>query len=146
MLAAVLTESGNQPEDVHAIGITNQRETTVVWNKHTGKPVYNAIVWQSRQTQSIIEELKKANLESFFQEKTGLKLDPYFSATKVKWILDNVDGAREQAEAGDLLFGTIDTWLIWKLSNGKAHVTDYSNASRTMLYNIYDLQWDAEIC
>ena len=146
VLAAVLTESGNQPEDVHAIGITNQRETTVVWNKHTGKPVYNAIVWQSRQTQSIIEELKKANLESFFQEKTGLKLDPYFSATKVKWILDNVDGAREQAEAGDLLFGTIDTWLIWKLSNGKAHVTDYSNASRTMLYNIYDLQWDAEIC
>lgn len=146
VLAAVLTESGSQPEDVHAIGITNQRETTVVWNKHTGRPVYNAIVWQSRQTQSIIEELKKADLETFFQEKTGLKLDPYFSATKVKWILDNVDGAREQAEAGDLLFGTIDTWLIWKLSNGKAHVTDYSNASRTMLYNIYDQQWDAEIC
>lgn len=146
VLAAVLTESGNQPEDVHAIGITNQRETTVVWNKHTGKPVYNAIVWQSRQTQSIIEELKKDNLETFFQDKTGLKLDPYFSATKVKWILDNVDGAREQAEAGELLFGTIDTWLIWKLSNGKAHVTDYSNASRTMLYNIYDQKWDAEIC
>lgn len=146
VLAAVLTESGNQPEDIHAIGITNQRETTVVWNKRTGKPVYNAIVWQSRQTQSIIDELKKANLETFFQEKTGLKLDPYFSATKVKWILDNVDGAREQAEAGDLLFGTIDTWLIWKLSNGKAHVTDYSNASRTMLYNIYEQQWDAEIC
>ncbi|WP_419961844.1 glycerol kinase GlpK [Psychrobacillus sp. BM2] len=146
VLAAVLTESGNQPEDVHAIGITNQRETTVVWNKHTGKPVYNAIVWQSRQTQAIIEELKKADLESFFQEKTGLKLDPYFSATKVKWILDNVDGAKEQAEAGDLLFGTIDTWLIWKLSNGKAHVTDYSNASRTMLYNIYDQKWDEEIC
>ena len=100
--------------------------------------MYNAIVWQSRQTQSIIDELKKDDLELFFQEKTGLKLDPYFSATKVKWILDNVDGAKEQAEAGDLLFGTIDTWLIWKLSNGKAHVTDYSNASRTMLYNIYD--------
>jgi len=146
VLAAVLTESGNQPEDVHAIGITNQRETTIVWNKYTGKPVYNAIVWQSRQTQSIIEDLKKENLEPWFQEKTGLKLDPYFSATKVKWILDNVDGAREQAEAGDLLFGTIDTWLIWKLSNGKTHVTDYSNASRTMLYNIYEQQWDEEIC
>ena len=146
VLAAVLTESGNQPEDVHAIGITNQRETTVVWNKHTGKPVYNAIVWQSRQTQSIIDELKKEDLELFFQEKTGLKLDPYFSATKVKWILENVDGAKEQAEAGDLLFGTIDTWLIWKLSNGKAHVTDYSNASRTMLYNIYEQKWDEEIC
>ena len=146
VLAAVLTESGNQPEDVHAIGITNQRETTVVWNKHTGQPIYNAIVWQSRQTQSIIEELKEANLESFFQERTGLKLDPYFSATKVKWILDNVDGAKEQAEAGNLLFGTIDTWLIWKLSNGKAHVTDYSNASRTMLYNIYEQKWDGEIC
>ncbi|MFJ7826168.1 glycerol kinase GlpK [Psychrobacillus sp. NPDC096623] len=146
VLAAVLTESGNQPEDVHAIGITNQRETTVVWNKHTGKPVYNAIVWQSRQTQSIIDELKKDDMELFFQEKTGLKLDPYFSATKVKWILDNVDGAKEQAEAGDLLFGTIDTWLIWKLSNGNAHVTDYSNASRTMLYNIYEQKWDEEIC
>lgn len=146
VLAAVLTESGNQPEDVHAIGITNQRETTVVWNKHTGKPVYNAIVWQSRQTQSIIDELKKDNLELFFQEKTGLKLDPYFSATKVKWILDNVEGAKDQAEAGDLLFGTIDSWLIWKLSNGKAHVTDYSNASRTMLYNIYEQKWDEEIC
>ncbi|SDO24776.1 glycerol kinase [Psychrobacillus sp. OK028] len=146
VLAAVLTESGNQPEDVHAIGITNQRETTVVWNKHTGKPVYNAIVWQSRQTQSIIDELKKDDLQLFFQEKTGLKLDPYFSATKVKWILDNVDGAKEQAEAGDLLFGTIDTWLIWKLSNGKVHVTDYSNASRTMLYNIYEQKWDEEIC
>ena len=146
VLASVLTESGNQPENVHAIGITNQRETTVVWNKKTGKPVYNAIVWQSRQTQSIIEELKKEKLETFFKEKTGLMLDPYFSATKVKWILDNVEGAQKQAEAGELLFGTIDTWLIWKLSNGKAHVTDYSNASRTMLYNIYDQQWDKEIC
>ena len=146
VLAAVLTESGCQPGEVHAIGITNQRETTVVWNKLTGKPIYNAIVWQSRQTQSIIDELKKENLESFFQRKTGLKLDPYFSATKVKWILDNVEGAREQAEAGELLFGTIDTWLIWKLSNGKAHITDYSNASRTMLYNIFDQKWDEEIC
>lgn len=146
VIAAVLTESGTQPEDVHAIGITNQRETTVVWNKKTGKPVYHAIVWQSRQTQEIIDQLKKEKLDSFFKEKTGLMLDPYFSATKVKWILDNVENAREQAENGELLFGTIDTWLIWKLSNGKAHVTDYSNASRTMLYNIYDQCWDEEIC
>lgn len=146
VIASVLTESGNQPEDVHAIGITNQRETTVVWNKNTGKPVYHAIVWQSRQTQSIIDELKREKLDSFFKEKTGLMLDPYFSATKVKWILDHVDGAREQAKNGELLFGTIDTWLIWKLSNGKKHVTDYSNASRTMLYNIFEQCWDKEIC
>ncbi|WP_144511254.1 glycerol kinase GlpK [Bacillus sp. FJAT-22090] len=146
VIATVLTESGNQPEDVHAIGITNQRETTVVWNKKTGKPIYHAIVWQSRQTQDIIDELKKEQLDTFFKEKTGLMLDPYFSATKVKWILDNIEGAKEQAEAGELLFGTIDTWLIWKLSNGSVHVTDYSNASRTMLYNIYEQQWDAEIC
>jgi glycerol kinase len=146
VIAAVLTESGNQAENVHAIGITNQRETTVVWDKKTGRPIYHAIVWQSRQTQSIIDELKKEKLDAFFKDKTGLMLDPYFSATKVKWILDNVDGARDQAEAGKLLFGTIDTWLIWKLSNGSRHVTDYSNASRTMLYNIYEQQWDQEIC
>lgn len=146
VIAGVLTESGHQPENVHAIGITNQRETTVVWNKITGRPIYHAIVWQSRQTQNIIDELKKEKLDAFFKDKTGLMLDPYFSATKVKWILDNVDGAREQAEAGELLFGTIDTWLIWKLSNGSRHVTDYSNASRTMLYNIYEQQWDQEIC
>lgn len=146
VIAGVLTESGHQPEDVHAIGITNQRETTVVWNKKTGKPIYHAIVWQSRQTQNIIDELKKEKLDAFFKDKTGLMLDPYFSATKVKWMLDNVDGAKEQAEAGDLLFGTIDTWLIWKLSNGSTHVTDYSNASRTMLYNIYEQKWDKEIC
>ncbi|SES35491.1 glycerol kinase GlpK [Psychrobacillus sp. OK032] len=146
VIASVLTESGNQPENVHAIGITNQRETTVVWNKKTGRPIYHAIVWQSRQTQSIIDKLKKEKLDTFFKDKTGLMLDPYFSATKVKWILDNVEGARDQAEAGELLFGTIDTWLIWKLSNGSRHVTDYSNASRTMLYNIYEQQWDQEIC
>jgi glycerol kinase len=146
VIAGVLTESGSQPEDVHAIGITNQRETTVVWNKKTGKPVYHAIVWQSRQTQEIIDQLKKEELDSFFKDKTGLMLDPYFSATKVKWILDHIENAREQAENGELLFGTIDTWLIWKLSNGKAHVTDYSNASRTMLYNIYEQCWDEEIC
>jgi len=146
VIAAVLTESGIQPTDIHGIGITNQRETTVVWNKKTGRPIYHAIVWQSRQTQSIVDQLKSENLESTFQMKTGLRLDPYFSGTKVKWILDNVEGARELAESGDLLFGTIDSWLIWKLSNGKVHVTDYSNASRTLLFNIHDLKWDEEIC
>lgn len=146
VIAAVLTESGIQPNDIHGIGITNQRETTVVWNKKTGRPIYNAIVWQSRQTQSIVDELKKESLEPWFQGKTGLRLDPYFSGTKVKWILDHVEGAQQQAESGELLFGTIDSWLIWKLSNEKVHVTDYSNASRTLLYNIHDLKWDEEIC
>ncbi len=146
VIAAVITESGIQPTNIHGIGITNQRETTVVWNKKTGRPIYNAIVWQSRQTQSIVDELKKENLDQWFQEKTGLRLDPYFSGTKVKWILDNVEGAKQLAESGDLLFGTIDSWLIWKLSNGKVHVTDYSNASRTLLYNIHELKWDEEIC
>lgn len=146
VIAAVLTESGIQPTNIHGIGITNQRETTVVWNKKTGRPIYNAIVWQSRQTQSIVNELKKENLEQWFQDKTGLRLDPYFSGTKVKWILDHVEGAHQLAESGDLLFGTIDSWLIWKLSDGKVHITDYSNASRTLLYNIHDLKWDEEIC
>lgn len=146
VIAAVLTESGIQPTDIHGIGITNQRETTVVWNKKTRRPIYHAIVWQSRQTQSIVDQLKLEDLETGFQKKTGLRLDPYFSGTKVKWILDNVEGARELAESGDLLFGTIDSWLIWKLSNGKVHVTDYSNASRTLLFNIHDLKWDEEIC
>lgn len=146
VIASLLTESKVEPGQVHAIGITNQRETTVVWDKHTGIPVYNAIVWQSRQTQDIVNELREAGHESLIQQKTGLRLDPYFSATKVKWILDNVEGVRERAEAGDLLFGTIDSWLIWKLSNGKAHVTDYSNASRTMLYNINERQWDDTLC
>jgi len=146
VIAAVLTESGIQPANIHGIGITNQRETTVVWNKKTGRPVYHAIVWQSRQTQEIIDALKNEELEPWFQAKTGLRLDPYFSGTKVKWILDNVDGARKLAEEGDLLFGTIDSWLIWKLSGEKVHITDYSNASRTLLYNIHDLKWDEEIC
>ena len=132
--------------DIDGIGITNQRETTVVWNKKTGQPVYNAIVWQSRQTQEIVDELREAGHEKIIQEKTGLILDPYFSATKVKWILDNVEGARELAEKGELLFGTIDSFLIWKLSEGAVHVTDYSNASRTMLYNIENLEWDKELC
>jgi glycerol kinase len=146
VIAAVLTESGIQPANIHGIGITNQRETTVIWNKKTGRPIYNAIVWQSRQTQEIVDNFKKDGLEPWFQEKTGLRLDPYFSGTKVKWILDHVEGAHELAESGDLLFGTIDSWLIWKLSNERVHVTDYSNASRTLLYNIHELKWDEEIC
>jgi len=130
---------------IAAIGITNQRETTVVWNKKTGRPVYNAIVWQSKQTSSICEELKKKGYEEVVRKKTGLLIDPYFSATKIKWILDNVKGARAEAEKGELLFGTIDTWIVWNLTNGKHHVTDYSNASRTLLFNIYDVKWDEEL-
>lgn len=145
VIAEVLTSNNVSPKEIAAIGITNQRETTVVWNKHTGKPIYNAIVWQSRQTQEIIETLKEAGYEALVKEKTGLLLDPYFSGTKVKWLLDNVDGARQKAENKDLLFGTIDTWLIWKLSGGRAHVTDYSNASRTLMYNIHTLEWDDEL-
>lgn len=146
VIAAVLTESGHEASEVHAIGITNQRETTVVWDKQTGQPVYNAIVWQSRQTQDIVTALKEQGHESVFQQKTGLRLDPYFSATKIKWILDNVEGARAKAEQGDLLFGTIDSWIVWRLSKGRAHITDYSNAARTLLYNIHELTWDAELC
>ncbi|MBD8520113.1 glycerol kinase GlpK [Lysinibacillus fusiformis] len=146
VIATVLTESGHDASEVHAIGITNQRETTVVWNKHTGQPIYNAIVWQSRQTQEIVNDLKEQGHEKLFQQKTGLRLDAYFSATKIKWMLDHVEGAREMADNGDLLFGTIDSWIVWRLSKGKAHVTDYSNAARTLLYNIHDLQWDAKLC
>lgn len=134
--------SANQ---IAGIGITNQRETTVVWNKKTGRPVYNAIVWQSKQTSSICEDLKNKGFEDTIRKKTGLLLDPYFSATKIKWILDNVKGARAEAEKGELLFGTIDTWIVWNLTNGKHHVTDYSNASRTLLFNIYDIKWDEEL-
>ncbi len=133
------------PNEIAGIGITNQRETAVVWEKETGRPVYNAIVWQSRQTADICEELKAAGHSDMVRDKTGLLIDAYFSGTKVKWILDNVEGAREKAENGELLFGTIDTWLIWKLSGGKAHVTDYSNASRTLMYNIYEQKWDDEL-
>jgi glycerol kinase len=136
---------GITPQEIAAIGITNQRETAVVWDRHTGKPIYNAIVWQSRQTTEICEQLKQEGYEPLFRKKTGLVIDAYFSATKVKWLLDNVAGAREKAEKGDLLFGTIDTWLVWKLSGGKRHITDYSNASRTLMYNIYELKWDEEI-
>ncbi len=141
----VATRSSIHPQDIAAIGITNQRETTVVWDKRTGMPFYHAIVWQSRQTVELCNELKEAGHEEIIREKTGLLIDAYFSATKVKWILDNVDGARELAEAGHLLFGTIDTWLIWKLSGGEVHVTDYTNASRTLLYNIHELTWDEQL-
>jgi glycerol kinase len=146
VMAQVLSSASElSAKDIEAIGITNQRETTVVWDKNTGKPIYNAIVWQSRQTAGIVKELKDQGYEDMVRNKTGLLIDAYFSGTKVKWILDNVDGAREKAENGDLLFGTIDSWLIWKLSGGEAHVTDYTNASRTMMYNIYDLKWDEEL-
>ena len=131
--------------DITSIGITNQRETTVLWDKYTGKPIYNAIVWQCRRTAPICERLKKEELANMIYHKTGLVLDAYFSATKIKWILDNVAGARERAERGDILFGTIDTWLLWNLSKGKIHATDFSNASRTMLFNIHQLSWDNEL-
>ena len=143
--AEAIAKAGISPAAIAAIGITNQRETTVVWDKTTGKPVHNAIVWQSRQTMEICDALKAKGLADTFRHKTGLVIDAYFSGTKVKWILDNVAGAREKAEKGDLLFGTIDTWLIWKLTAGQVHVTDYSNASRTLMYNIRDLKWDEEI-
>jgi glycerol kinase len=145
VMASCLAEANVKPEQVAGIGITNQRETAVVWDKETGQPVYHAIVWQSRQTAEICEELKAKGYDQLFRDKTGLLIDAYFSGTKVKWILDNVEGAREKAERGELLFGTIDTWLIWKLSGGKAHVTDYSNASRTLMYNIHELKWDEEL-
>lgn len=132
-------------DDIAGIGITNQRETTVVWDKETGRPVYKAIVWQCRRTAEYCDELRDQFLGDMFTEKTGLVLDAYFSGTKLKWILDNVPGARERAEKGELLFGTIDTWIIWKLTGGKVHVTDYSNASRTLMYNIHELCWDDEI-
>ncbi|MFZ5592021.1 MAG: glycerol kinase GlpK [Bacillota bacterium] len=145
VIAEVVAKTRINPEEIAAIGITNQRETTVVWDKTTGQPVYNAIVWQCRRTAGICDELKAKGLADTFRQKTGLVLDAYFSGTKVKWILDNVPGARERAEKGELLFGTMDTWLIWKLTGGKVHVTDYSNASRTLLYNIRELKWDEEI-
>lgn len=141
----VLETAGVSPADIAAIGITNQRETTVVWDKNTGRPIYNAIVWQCRRTAAICDDLKARGLETYIRENTGLVVDAYFSGTKVKWILDNVEGAREKAEAGELLFGNIDTWLVWNLTRGKVHVTDYSNASRTLLYNIKELKWDEKI-
>ncbi|OWZ84658.1 glycerol kinase GlpK [Natranaerobius trueperi] len=145
VLREVLETAGIRPNQVEAIGIANQRETTVVWERETGKPIYNAIVWQDRRTAYICEELKDLGLEEYIRENTGLVIDSYFSATKVKWILDNVQGAKERAENGDLLFGTIDSWIIWNLTRGKVHVTDYSNASRTMMFNIYTLDWDDKL-
>jgi glycerol kinase len=140
-----MAKLGVTAEDIAGIGITNQRETTIVWDKATGEPVYNAIVWQCRRTSEFCDSLKEKGLVDKVRSKTGLVIDAYFSGTKIKWILDNVEGVRERAEKGELLFGTVDTWLIWKLSGGKVHVTDYSNASRTMLYNIIDLKWDEEL-
>ncbi len=144
-LTEAIAKIGAEPSQIAAVGITNQRETTIVWEKKTGKPIYNAIVWQCRRTADICEQLKADGYEDYIKETTGLPIDAYFSATKIKWILDNVDGAREKAQNGELLFGTVDTWLIWKLSGGKIHVTDYTNASRTMLFDIHKLCWDDKL-
>ncbi|MBF6978741.1 glycerol kinase GlpK [Aerococcaceae bacterium zg-BR22] len=145
VIAEALIEAGIQAHQIAAIGITNQRETTVIWDRKTGKPIHNAIVWQSRQTAPIAEQLKKDGYSDWFHQKTGLVIDAYFSATKIRWLLDTVPFAQERAEKGELLFGTIDTWLLWKLTGGTVHATDYSNAARTMLFNIQTLQWDEEI-
>jgi len=141
----VLKKAEVLPDQIESIGITNQRETTILWNRETGKPIYNAIVWQDRRTADTCDDLKVRGLEKLIAEKTGLVVDAYFSGTKIKWILDNVPGAREMAEAGKLAFGTVDTWLVWKLTGGKLHITDVSNASRTMIYNIHTLKWDQEL-
>ncbi len=146
VMTEVLARSGAEPHEVAAIGITNQRETTIVWDKETGRPVYNAIVWQCRRTAALCEQLKAQGAAEMIRARTGLLIDAYFSATKIKWILDNVPGARERAQRGELLFGTVDSWLIWKLTGGEAHVTDATNASRTMLFNIHTMEWDREIC
>ncbi len=143
--AEAITHAGLTTEHIHAIGITNQRETTIVWDRNTGKPVYNAIVWQDRRTAAFCDELKRKNLHILIQQRTGLVVDAYFSASKVKWILDNVEGARARAEKGELCFGTVDTWLLWNLTKGQMHATDVSNASRTMLMNLQTLQWDGEL-
>ena len=142
----VMQKVGITTYDIVSIGITNQRETTLVWDKQTGETIYNAIVWQDRRTASFCDEMKDAGHEEMLREKTGLLFDPYFSGTKLKWILDNVEGARDRAAKGELLFGTVDSYLIWKLSNGESHVTDATNAARTMLYNIKTGNWDEEIC
>ncbi|NCU02594.1 MAG: glycerol kinase GlpK [Chitinophagaceae bacterium] len=143
--AEAITKAGLTTEHIHAIGITNQRETTVVWDRNTGKPIYNAIVWQDRRTADFCDELKRKNLHILIQQRTGLVVDAYFSASKIKWILDNVEGARTKAEKGELCFGTVDTWLLWNLTKGQVHATDVSNASRTMLMNLQTLQWDGEL-
>lgn len=145
VIAGALIETGVRPTEIKGIGITNQRETTVIWDRKTGQPIYNAIVWQSRQSAPLADQLKEEGHSEMIHEKTGLVVDAYFSATKVRWILDHVEGAQERAERGELAFGTIDTWLLWKLTDGEVHVTDYSNAARTMMYNIHELQWDKDI-
>ena len=145
-MSEAFEKSGLSPTDIAGIGITNQRETTIVWDKNTGKPVYNAIVWQCRRTAPICDRLTADGLGPYVKEKTGLLIDAYFSGTKIKWILDNVPGARERAERGELLFGNVDSWLIWNLTGGRAHVSDYSNCSRTMLFDIDNLCWDEELC
>lgn len=145
VMAQVMAENGIDAKQIKGIGITNQRETTIIWNRYTGEPVYNAIVWQCRRTAEMIDALKEEGFDQVIREKTGLIADAYFSASKIAWILDHVEGAREQAEKGDLLFGTVDTWLIWNLTGGLVHVTDYTNASRTMLFDIHKLCWDEEI-
>lgn len=145
VLTEVIAKTGISTHDILGIGITNQRETVVIWDKNTGRPIYNAIVWQCRRTASICDKLKEQGLQDYVRENTGLVIDAYFSGTKIKWILDNVEGAREAANRGELLFGTVDTWLMWKLTNGKVHATDYTNASRTMIYNIRDLKWDEKM-
>ena len=145
-LTECIAKSGVSPGEIAGIGITNQRETAIVWEKATGKPVYNAIVWQCRRTSQLCEKMEQDGWNDYVAKATGLRIDAYFSGTKIKWILDNVKGAREQAENGKLLFGTVDTWLLWKLTGGRVHVTDRTNASRTMLYNIHTLQWDEKLC
>jgi len=141
----VMNKQGVKASDIAAIGITNQRETTMIWDKNTGTPVYNAIVWQDRRTAGICDQLRKDGYDTVIREKTGLVIDAYFSGSKIKWILDNVPGARGKARQGKLAFGTVDTWLIWKLTNGRLHITDVTNASRTMLFNIHSLEWDDEL-
>ena len=146
MCREVMKTADIQAQDIASIGITNQRETTIVWDKKSGQPIYNAIVWQDRRTSDMCKSLKADGLEAMITQKTGLLLDPYFSATKIKWILDNVDSAHARATNGDLLFGTVDSFLLWKLTDGKTHVTDATNAARTMLYDIRNGKWDEEIC
>lgn len=145
VMVEALAQAGLHHDQVAAIGITNQRETTVVWDKNTGRPIYNAIVWQCRRSTEICQQLKRDGHEQYISETTGLVTDPYFSGTKLKWILDHVEGSRERARNGELLFGTVDSWLIWKFTGGKVHVTDYTNASRTLLFNIHTLEWDAKM-
>ena len=145
VMMEVVAQSGVQPQDIVAIGITNQRETTILWDKSTGKPIYNAIVWQCRRTASLVDDLKQQGLEAHIRQTTGLVPDAYFSATKIKWILDRVEGAREKAQRGEILFGTVDSWLLWRLTEGAVHATDVTNASRTMLFDINKLDWDSTL-